>query len=110
VLGLFWFVAVVVCGVSSIGGAVLAACLYVAIPRFLDLDIQSAIGIFGLGAVFLGRIPGGVVAQFGRIGAWLRDQVREQYVEARRPVPPPEPAPVPTAFAERVLAERQGSS
>jgi branched-chain amino acid transport system permease protein len=106
VLGLFWFVAVVVCGVSSIGGAVLAACIYVAIPRFLDLDIQSAIGIFGLAAIFLGRIPGGIVAQFGRVGQWLRHQVADQYRTARRPPPTPDPAPVPTAFAERVLAER----
>jgi branched-chain amino acid transport system permease protein len=106
VLGLFWFVAVVVCGVSSAGGAMVAAALYVAIPRFLDLDIQSAIGVFGLAAVFLGRIPGGLVAQFGRIGRWLRFQVTAQYREARRPVPEPPPAPVPTAFADRVLADR----
>ena len=32
VLGLFWFIAVVVCGISSLGGGVLAAVLYVADP------------------------------------------------------------------------------
>jgi branched-chain amino acid transport system permease protein len=113
VLGLFWFTAVVVCGVSSIAGGVLAAVLYVLIPRQLDLDIQSAIGIFGFGAVLLGRLPGGVVAQGQRLGRVLRAKVAEQYVLARRPTPAAPPAPVPTAFAERVLAERlveQGST
>jgi len=103
VLGLFWFTAVVVCGVSSIGGGVLAAVLYVLIPRQLDLDIQSAIGFFGLGAVLLGRLPGGVVAQGERIGRVFRARVAEQYRLGRAPVPEPPPAPVPTAFAERVL-------
>lgn len=106
VLGLFWFTAVVVCGVSSIGGGVLAAVLYVVIPRVLGLDIQSAIGIFGFGAVLLGRLPGGVVAQGERIGRILRGKVAEQYVVARTPAPDAPPAPVPTAFAERLLAER----
>jgi ABC-type branched-subunit amino acid transport system permease subunit len=105
VLGLFWFTAVVVCGVSSLGGGVLAAALYVAIPRQLNLDIQSAIGIFGVGAVLLGRLPGGVVAQGQRVGHVLRSKVAEQYRAASAPpasVPAP---PVPTAFAERVLAD-----
>jgi branched-chain amino acid transport system permease protein len=113
VLGLFWFTAVVVCGVSSIAGGVLAAVLYVLIPRQLDLDIQSAIGIFGFGAVLLGRLPGGVVAQGQRLGRVLRAKVAEQYVIARRLAPTLPPAPVPTAFAERVLAEglaEQGGS
>jgi branched-chain amino acid transport system permease protein len=106
VLGLFWFTAVVVCGVSSIGGGVLAAVLYVLIPRQLDLDIQSAIGLFGIGAVLLGRLPGGVIAQGERLGRVLRGRLAEQYQAARRPAPPVPAAPVPTAFAERVLAER----
>ncbi len=108
VLGLFWFTAVVVCGVSSIGGGVLAGVLYVLIPRQLDLDIQSAIGIFGIGAVVLGRLPGGVVAQGQRLGRVLTAKLAEQYVAARTPSParPPAPVPVPTAFADRLLAER----
>lgn len=106
VLGLFWFTAVVVCGVSSIGGGVLAAVLYVLIPRQLGLDIQSAIGIFGFGAVLLGRLPGGILAQGGRVARRLRAKVTEEYVAARLPPPAAPPAPVPTAFAERLLAER----
>lgn len=104
VLGLFWFTAVVVCGVSSIGGGVLAAVLYVLIPRQLGLDIQSAIGIFGVGAVLIGRLPGGLVAQAERIRTALQARLAEQYRLARRPAPVPDPAPLPSAFAERVLA------
>ena len=105
VLGLFWFVAVVVCGVSSVRGAILAAVLYVLIPRQLDLDIQSAIGLFGIAAVFLGRLPGGLVAQGGRLGDRLRARLAEQYRAAGAPAPPAPVAPVPTDFAESVLAE-----
>jgi branched-chain amino acid transport system permease protein len=103
VLGLFWFTAVVVCGVSSLSGAVLAAVLYILVPRQLDLDIQSAIGLFGLGAVFLGQIPGGVVAQGRRFSRSLQARLAEQYRAARRPLPAPEPSPVATAFADRAL-------
>lgn len=106
VFGLFWFTVVVVCGVSSVQGAVLAGVLYILIPRSLDLDIQSAIGLFGFGALFLGRMPGGALAQVGKLGQALRSRVGEQYRVARRPAPSVPPAPVPTAFAERLLAER----
>ena len=106
VLGLFWFTAVVVCGVSSVRGAILAAVLYVVIPRWLDADIQSAIGLFGIGAVLLGRLPGGLVNQVGRLGPILRAKVAEQYRTAKAPPAPVPPAPVPTAFAETILAER----
>jgi branched-chain amino acid transport system permease protein len=105
VFGLFWFTVVVVCGVTSMQGAVLAGVLYIVIPRTLDLDIGSAIGLFGFGALFLGQMPGGVVAQFGRVADVLRGKVAEQYAAARRPPPSPTPVPVPTAFAERLLAE-----
>jgi branched-chain amino acid transport system permease protein len=109
VLGLFWFTAVVVCGVSSARGALLAAGLYVLIPRQLDLGIESAIGLFGFGAVLLGRLPGGLVAQTGRVAGAVRARIAEQYRAARAPVPPQPVAPVPTAFAERILAERGGA-
>lgn len=105
VLGLFWFTAVVVCGVSSIGGGVLAAVLYVVIPRQLNLDIQSAIGIFGIGAVLLGRLPGGFVGQGQRLVNRVRAQLGEQYGEATATPPEPQPPLVPTAFAERVLED-----
>lgn len=105
VFGLFWFTVVVVCGVTSVQGAVLAGVLYIVIPRALDLDIGSAIGLFGLGALFLGQMPGGLVAQFERLANALRGKVGEQYTRARQPAPTPPPAPLPSAFAERLLAE-----
>jgi hypothetical protein len=71
-----------------------------------DADLQSAIGIFGIGAIFLGRLPGGVVAQGQRLGRVLRIRLEEQHREARRPAPAPAPALVPTDLAEQVLAER----
>ena len=106
IFGLFWFTAVVVCGVSAISGGVLAAVLYVVIPRWLDLDLQSAIGVFGIGAVFLGRLPGGMIAQGQRLGRAVHARLEQQLQLAKRPPVVPDPDPVPTAFAERILAER----
>jgi hypothetical protein len=97
-------VAVVVCGVADVRGAVLAAVLYVLIPRQLDLDIASAIGLFGIAALFLGRMPGGLVAQIGRIGPALTAVVAAAHRRAAAPSPMGPEAPVPTAFAERVLS------
>ena len=108
IFGLFWFTAVVVCGVSSMRGAVLAAALYVAVPRVTGQDVQSAVGIFGLGALFLGRLPGGVMGQLQRLpgtaSAWLATAWREGRDEAAAAAAP-RPVPRPSAFAERVLAE-----
>ena len=110
VLGLFWFTAVVVCGVSSLGGGVLAAVLYVVIPRALDTDLQSAIGVFGIGAIFIGQLPGGVINQGKRLGRTVRSHLEEQHVLAKRraasrPAPVASDAPIPTDYAEQVLAE-----
>jgi branched-chain amino acid transport system permease protein len=105
VFNLFWFTAVVVSGISSLGGAVLAAVLYIVIPRVLERDIQTAIGLFGFAAVFLAQLPGGLIAQPVRIAQWFRGRVGELVVEARTPAPPPPPLPEPSAFAEQVLAE-----
>lgn len=109
VFGLFWFTAVVVCGISSIRGAVLAAALYVAVPRLTGQDVQSAVGIFGIGALFLGRLPGGVIGQFQRLPALATAGLAAAWRQAReQSAPPPEPEPlVPSPFAERVLAERE---
>lgn len=107
VFGLFWFTAVVVCGLSSTRGALAAAALYVAIPQVLDLDIQSAIGLFGLAALFIGRSRGGLVPAIERAFAAIPDRFDDAYRDAvARRRPPPEPDLVPTAFAQRVLARR----
>ena len=107
VLGLFWFTAVVVCGISSVGGAILAAILYVFIPRQFNLDIQSAIGLFGLAAVFLGRLPGGFMAQPARFAQWFGARAAELLRDANAPKPAPPPAPVSSAFAKTVLNEQK---
>ena len=107
VFGLFWFVAVVVCGVSRIRGAILAALLYTAIPRLFGLDVVSAVGLFGFAALFLGKLPGGLVGQLDRLPALVRRKLGEVYREAQTPPPAPPPLPVPTPFAERILAERR---
>jgi branched-chain amino acid transport system permease protein len=104
VFGLFWFTAVVVCGISSIRGAVLAAALYVAIPTITDQDVQSAIGLFGIGTLFLGRLPGGIVGQLQQLPGALQARLRDAWREAHAPAPP-QPVYEPTAFAERVLAD-----
>ncbi len=107
VLGLFWFTAVVVCGLSTVWGALLAALAYVVIPHLLDLDIQSAVGFFGIGAVLIGRFPGGVAAMAGRLGTAVPRRLEREYrdlLDRRRP--DPTPVPVPSAFARRILQER----
>jgi branched-chain amino acid transport system permease protein len=107
VLGLFWFTAVVVCGISSVGGAVLAAWLFVFVPHLTGLDVQSAVGLFGFGAVLLGRMPGGLVGLAVRGVRGAGQRVLRDYDDARRPKEADEqPAPVPSEFARRVLQER----
>jgi branched-chain amino acid transport system permease protein len=109
VFGLFWFTVVVVCGVSSVGGGVLAAILYVFIPRQFNLDIQSAIGFFGFAAIFLGRLPGGLIAQADRLGRWFRSRVVQLRNDALIAPPPPPALPQPSAFAQKVLAEQEAA-
>lgn len=109
VFGLFWFTAVVVCGIQTVRGAILAAVLYILIPRQLDLDIQSAIGLFGLGAVFIGQLPGGLVAQAGRVTPALRRWLADRYRDALAPVPDAPPAPEPTDFARQALSETRSA-
>ncbi|HEU5085751.1 MAG TPA: ABC transporter permease [Acidimicrobiales bacterium] len=107
VLGLFWFTAVVVCGVSSTGGALLAALLYVGVPQVLGLDVQSAVGIFGIGAVLIGRSQGGLVAQLERLRVAVPRRLDDEYravLARRRPAPVP-PLPL-SAFGARILQER----
>jgi branched-chain amino acid transport system permease protein len=104
VFGLFWFTAVIVCGVSSTRGALLAAALYVAIPHVTGQDVQSAVGLFGLGAVALGRLPGGLVGQLERLRTALLGRARD----LERPVAPPATL-VPSAFARRLLRTGRAS-
>ncbi len=110
---LFWFVAVVVAGVSSLGGAVLAGTAYVMVPRWLGVEQQVVAGVFGLIALFLGRLPGGIVGNLTRLPRVVaqRGSAEMARLRAERTVSEDEaagaagPALAPTAFARRVLAE-----
>lgn len=106
VFGLFWFTAVVVCGAASLRGAVLAALLYAAIPHVTGQDVQSAVGVFGIGALLLGRLPGGLVPQLRRVPQLATRALAAAWRDAA--APPPEGAPLlpVTPFGRRVLAER----
>jgi branched-chain amino acid transport system permease protein len=69
VQGLVWFAAVAVWGVDSALGAVVGAAALVAV------DVGTVVGVSGLligiGAVLLGRFPGGIGAAVRRAGDWL---------------------------------------
>lgn len=69
VQGLVWFAAVAVWGVDSAMGAVVGAAALVAV------DVGTVVGVSGLligvGAVLLGRFPGGIDAAVRRAGDWL---------------------------------------
>lgn len=63
--GLVWFAAVVVFGVDSAAGAVLGAALIVAV----DTSTRAGVSILliGVGAVLLGRMPGGLLYSLRRL-------------------------------------------
>jgi branched-chain amino acid transport system permease protein len=69
---LLWFVAVIVAGVGSLGGAILAAVILVLLGPVLHLgDLAPA--IIALGALFIGSLPGGsLMGMLVRAGEWLR--------------------------------------
>jgi branched-chain amino acid transport system permease protein len=87
-LGLLWFTAVVVSGLSSVTGAVLAASLYVAIDFVAPPG--SANLLFGGLALLLGRLPGGL-AGIGRRGArvGVPRRLTASYVAAQSALVPP---------------------
>ncbi|UGQ10200.1 ABC transporter permease [Yinghuangia sp. ASG 101] len=59
-MGLIWFAAVVVFGVDSAAGAVLAAALIVGLDSSTRAGVSTI--VIGAGAVLLSRMPGGVLA------------------------------------------------
>lgn len=67
VRSLLWFAAVVVFGVDSAAGAVLAAGLLVGLDAWLPAG--SSILVVGAAAVLLGRLPGGLLFSLRRLGA-----------------------------------------
>jgi ABC-type branched-subunit amino acid transport system permease subunit len=111
VFSLFWFVAVTVAGISTLGGAALAAVIFVMLPLAINQDIQSAVFFLGVGALFLGRLPGGLIGVLTKLPGRLTAAAHREFERISVPADdaPPEPALRPTAFATAVLAERNGS-
>ncbi|MYS86508.1 ABC transporter permease subunit [Embleya scabrispora] len=91
VLGLVWFAAVVVFGVDSAAGAVLAAGLVVALDAATTAGMSTI--VIGALAVLLSRMPGGVPATALRLAAG-------------RPAAPAEPIPVRLTPLGRTLRAR----
>lgn len=109
---LFWFVAVTVAGISSLGGAALAALIYVMLPLAIGQNIESSVFFLGVGALFLGRLPGGLIGLFRRIPGWLtaagRGEIRRLQQAGAQPAP--EPATLrPTPFALAILGRKNGA-
>jgi branched-chain amino acid transport system permease protein len=113
---LFWFVAVIVAGVTSIWGGVLGAIVFELLDHLVHVTGLSQL-IIALGALFIGYLPGAsLVGMLSRVGAWLqtpRSLVRTfEQARARGGQPTPiEPTPadglVPSAFARGILEGAQ---
>lgn len=106
---LFWFTAVLVAGASFLSGSIVAAALFVVLDLVLGTGASTlAIGIL---ALFVSRLPGGIVGTLLLVRGHgpLPARFAKAYAEAHRPAVPPA-APLtwqPTPFAQTVLAERR---
>jgi branched-chain amino acid transport system permease protein len=105
---LFWFTAVLVAGASYLSGTMVAAALFVVLDVLLGTGASTlAIGIL---ALFVSRLPGGVVGTLlaVRNGARPPAGLARAYVEATAGPPEPEPERqlVASPFAEQLLRER----
>jgi branched-chain amino acid transport system permease protein len=72
--GLIWFAAVVVFGIDSAAGAVLGAALIVGVDASARAGFSTM--VVGLGAVLLGRLPGGLLYSLRRLEDSLRQRWR----------------------------------
>jgi branched-chain amino acid transport system permease protein len=112
VFSLFWFVAITVAGISSLGGAVLAAVIFVMLPVIIQQDIQASVFFLGIGALFLGRLPGGLIGLVRRIPVWFTRAARGEFEriegERRAPAAPDQPALRPTPLAQALLGNGNG--
>ncbi len=111
---LFWFVAVTVAGISTLGGAVLAGVIYVMLPLSINQDIQSAVFFLGVGALFLGRLPGGLIGLVRRVPNRLTLALSKEYKRAQQAARererPSEPVLRPTALARSMIGGRDARS
>ena len=113
VFSLFWFVAITVAGISSLGGAVLAAVIYVMLPLAIGQDIQASVFFLGVAALFLGRLPGGLIGVLRRVPVLITAAARKEFdaIQQRAKEPAAEPAPDlrPTTFGHTVLGHTNGN-
>jgi len=115
---LLWFIAVIVAGVGSLGGAIVGAAGLVLLAFFGLADVAPA--FIALGALFIGWLPGGsIMGMVQKLADWLRtpralldrfsqaqrEVVLNGHANGARPSVNGESALVPTGFAERVLEE-----
>jgi hypothetical protein len=85
------------------------------LPLAINQEIQSAVFFLGVAALFLGRLPGGLVGLLRRAPARLNAVLAKEYRRAQRTTRdradiPLEPAFEPTQFARAVLNGRQPRS
>jgi hypothetical protein len=77
----------------------------------IQQDIQASVFFLGIAALFLGRLPGGLIGVVRRIPPAVTRAARNEFdrVRGEKGEPVTEPAPMqPTAFAKKVLAENNG--
>ena len=117
---LLWFIAVIVAGVGSLGGAVIGALILVLLGPVFGLE-DVAPAIIALGALFIGSLPGGsLMGMLQRLSDWVRTPTAllDRFARAQRDVvlngqvngagaalPGGTAELLPTEFAERVLEE-----
>src|SRR5437660_9115186 len=118
---LLWFVALIVAGVGSIGGAVIGAAGLVLLAFFGLSDVAPA--FIALGALFIGYLPGGsIMGMLQKLADWLRTPkaLLDHFATAPHQVPlngshngeaasanGDRPDLVLSEFGERVLEEAQ---
>src|SRR4051794_5582482 len=118
---LLWFIALIVAGVGSLGGAVVGAAGLVLLAFFGLSDVAPA--FIALGALLIGYLPGGsIMGMVQKLADWLRTPkvLLERFAVAQHDIAVngsangaltnghgngADPELVPTEFAERVLEE-----
>jgi branched-chain amino acid transport system permease protein len=118
---LLWFIALIVAGVGSLGGAVIGAAGLVLLAFFGLSDVAPA--FIALGALFIGYLPGGsIMGMIQKLADWLRTPkvLLERFATAQHEVAlngsvngaeaaangnGDRPELMPSQFAERVLEE-----
>jgi branched-subunit amino acid ABC-type transport system permease component len=84
---LLWFIAVIVAGVGSLGGALIGAAGLVLLAFFGLADVAPA--FIALGALLIGYLPGGsIIGMLQKLADWLRTPkvLLERFADAQHEV------------------------